>query len=179
MGDLILSRLLPRQVNPFPGHGVLPDRVTTINANRGSSNEVRSPRRQEHSRSSHFLWLTPSPSRSPRKNLIIHHAHGRCSHRRRHICLNPSWRDRVHLNVVRGKFDGHRLGQLHNRTFRCAVRRDQCGSKERIHTADVDNLSTFPTQHRSRNELGKKKHRIELRLDMTLPPQNVSLSKLL
>jgi hypothetical protein len=89
------------------GPGVLPDRVATIDANRGSGNEVRSPRRQEHSRSSHFLRLTPSPSRSPGKNLVVHGLHGRCSYRRSHIRLNPSWCDCVHLNVVWGEFNGH------------------------------------------------------------------------
>ena len=112
------------------GPGVLSDRVAAIDANRGSGNEVRSPRRQEHSRSSHFLRLTPSSSGSPGKNLVVHELHGRCSHRSRHIRLNPSWCDCIHLNVVRGEFNRHRLGQLHDRTFRCAVRGDEPGSKD-------------------------------------------------
>jgi len=78
-----------------------------------------------------LLRSTPPTGRGPRKNFVVQ---GHCTHRRRHVRLNPSWRDRVDLNVVRRKLDGHCLRQLDDRSFRCAVGGDEPRSKERVHT---------------------------------------------
>jgi hypothetical protein len=47
--------------------------------------------------------------------------------------------------------------------------RDQPRSKERVHTANVNNLSTLMTQHRCGSELRKKENCIESRLDDAVP----------
>jgi len=78
--------------------GMSSDRITAIDTNRSTGNEVRSPRGQVNSGSGKFLRLTPSTGGSPRKNFIVH---GHCTDRRRHVRFNPPWRDRIHLNVVR------------------------------------------------------------------------------
>src|SRR5450759_2463513 len=122
--------------------GMSSDRVTAIDTNRSTGNEVRSPRGQVHSCSGKFLRLTPSTGGGPRKNFVVQ---GHCTYRRRHVRFNPPRRDRIDLNVVRGELNGHGLGQLDDRSFRCAVRRDEPRSKERVHTANVNNLSSFIT----------------------------------
>ena len=69
-----------------------------------------------------FLRLTPSTqresARESRRSWTLYV-------RRRHVRLNPSGRDRIDLNVVRGKLNGHGLGQLDYRSFRRAVRGDE------------------------------------------------------
>lgn len=137
------------------------DRVTAINANRSTRNEVRSLRCQVHSGSGNFLRLTVSAGWGPRKNFVVqwHRAN-----RRRHVRFNPPGRDRIDLNVVRRKLNGHGFGQLDYRSFRRAVRRDEPRSKERVHTGNVDNLSTFAMNHQSSGELRKQEDCIELRL---------------
>ena len=90
-------------------------------------------------------------------------------YRRSHVRFNPPWRDRIDLNVVRSEFNGHGLGQLNNGSFRCAVRGDEPRSKERIHTANVDNLSAFAIEHLSGSELRKEENCVELRFDDAVP----------
>jgi hypothetical protein len=147
-------------------NGTSSDRITAIDTNRRAGDEIRCPRRQVHSGSGNFLRLPPPTGGSPRKNLVVQ---GHCMHGCRHVRFNPPWRDCIDLNVVRGKLNGHGLGQLDNSSFRCAVGGDEPRSKERIHTANVDNLSTFTIEHRSGSELRKEENCVELRFDDAVP----------
>jgi hypothetical protein len=52
------------------------------------------------------------------------------------VSIHPR-RDRIDLNV-RGELNGHRLGRLDDRSFRCTVRRNEFRSKERVRTANVN-----------------------------------------
>ena len=82
------------------------DRITAIDTNRSTGNEVRRLRGQIHGRSSKFFRQTPSAGGGPSKNFVVQ-GHG--AYRRRHVSFNPSGRDRIDLNVVRSELNGHRL----------------------------------------------------------------------
>ena len=90
-------------------------------------------------------------------------------YRRRHVRCNPPGSDRIHLDVVRGKFNGHGLGQLHDGPFRRAVRRDEPRPKVRVHAANVDNLSPLLTKHRPGSDLREQEGRIEMSFDDVVP----------
>src|ERR1700722_11677083 len=85
------------------------NRITAIYANRNPGNEVRRLRGQVDRGSGNLLRLTPTAGGGTRKNLVVQR-HG--EYRRRHVGCNPPGRDRIHLNVVWGEFNGHGLGQL-------------------------------------------------------------------
>src|SRR5664280_3368418 len=138
------------------------NRIAAIDTNGSAGYKIRGMGGQVDGGSGNLFGVPPSPGGGAGKNFVVEW-HGLDGSR--HVGLNPSWRNCVDLNVVRRKFDCHRLGQLNDRAFRGAVRGDQAGSEERVHAADVDDLPAITTAHGVCGELGEKKDSIELRLD--------------
>src|SRR5882757_1068933 len=122
-------------------HG-LSNRIATVDPDDSPGHEVRSPRSEVHSGSGNLLRFAPSTGGGARKDFVVqgHGMHGNC-----HIRFNPPRRDRIYLNIVRGELNGHRFGQLHDCSFRCAVRGNKSRTKERVHAPDVDDLATLQT----------------------------------
>src|SRR5690349_21278194 len=143
-----------------------PDRITAVDTNGSTGDEVRSPRGQVHSCSGNFLRLSPSTGGSPRKDFVVQR---HCFDRRCHLGFDPPRCDGIDLNVVRGELNSHGFGQLNDRSFGGAIGGNKPGPEIRVHAADVNDLSTLAAYHGPGRELRKKKHGIELRLDDAVP----------
>jgi hypothetical protein len=61
----------PGRSSAWVRFGMSSDRITAIDPDRSTGNEVRSPRGQVHSRSRKFLRLTPSTGGSSPKNFVV------------------------------------------------------------------------------------------------------------